>query len=204
MTGTVELDRDGRHLLIRFPYREDLVAMVKELPGRRWDPRQKLWRVPAENVEAVYAACSRHLFEFAGEISQLLAGTLSLPADEGPAAKPSDPRRERAPEPTGAGADPRAGALTVSELNARVRDCLQERFPEPLWLVGEVVDFDKSAGRQHRFFVLAEKAEGAERARAVVEVALFAGVAERLLPALAAGEPPLTLRDGRESRAPRR
>jgi hypothetical protein len=39
MTGTVELDQDGTHLLIRFPYREDLVAMVKDLSGRRWDPK---------------------------------------------------------------------------------------------------------------------------------------------------------------------
>ncbi|MCA8966685.1 MAG: hypothetical protein KDC48_17525, partial [Planctomycetes bacterium] len=76
MTGIVELDQDGAHLLIRFPYREDLVAMVKELPGRRWDPRGKVWRVPATHVEAVYAACSRHLFEFAPEIPSLLAGTL--------------------------------------------------------------------------------------------------------------------------------
>ena len=28
MTGTIELDRDGRTLLIRFPYREDLVDEV--------------------------------------------------------------------------------------------------------------------------------------------------------------------------------
>ena len=79
MTGTVELDPDGTHLLIRFPYREDLVAMVKELPGRRWDPKQKVWRVPAQNVAEVYDQCSRHLFEFAGDIASLLAGTLAIP-----------------------------------------------------------------------------------------------------------------------------
>ena len=62
MTGTVELDHDGTHLLIRFTYREDLVAMVKELQGRRWDPKQKVWRVPAQNVAEVYDQCSRHLF----------------------------------------------------------------------------------------------------------------------------------------------
>ncbi len=46
MSGSIELDRDGRHLLIRFPYREDLVDEVRSLPGRRWDRNQKVWRVP--------------------------------------------------------------------------------------------------------------------------------------------------------------
>ena len=71
MTGSVELDQDGTSLLIRFSYREDLVAVVKDLPGRRWDPRQKVWRVPAAHVEKVYSALSRHLFDFAPEISSL-------------------------------------------------------------------------------------------------------------------------------------
>jgi hypothetical protein len=92
MTGTVELDPDGMHLLIRFPYREDLVALVKQLPGRRWDPKQKLWRVPATQAEAVFTALSRHLFEFAPEIPSLLAGTLqpkSAPTVERPHSRPT-------------------------------------------------------------------------------------------------------------------
>ena len=76
--GTVELDPDGQHLLIRFPYREDLVAAVKGIDGRRWDPKQKLWRIPATQVETVFAVLSRHLFEFAPEIPSLLAGTLRI------------------------------------------------------------------------------------------------------------------------------
>ncbi|MCA8952302.1 MAG: hypothetical protein KDE27_22515, partial [Planctomycetes bacterium] len=80
MTGTVELDADGTHLLIRFPYREDLVALVKDLPGRRWDPRNKTWRVPATQIELVYATLAAHLFEFAPEVSGLLAGTFGTAA----------------------------------------------------------------------------------------------------------------------------
>jgi len=208
MTGTVELDQDGVHLLIRFPYREDLVAMVKELPGRRWDPRQKVWRVPATHVEQVFAACSRHLFEFAPEISSLLAGTLRA----APAPTPREPRHRGEPQQAAlplpasasaaADADPAAAmpALTVSALHATVRDGLRRLFPESFWLVGEIVDFDKSAGRQHRFFQLVEKARHEARAIAAVEVALFASAAERILPQLLRHDPPLELRDGLEVR----
>lgn len=198
MTGTVELDPDGTHLLIRFPYREDLVAMVKELPGRRWDPKQKVWRVPATHVEQVFSACSRHLFEFAPEISSLLAGTLR--AAPPPASKPAraTPAPAAVPLPTADAATP--PALSISALNARVRDGLRREFPDALWVVGEIVDFDKSAGRQHRFFQLIEKAHGEARPLAAVEVALFASAAERLLPALLRHDPPLELRDGLEVR----
>ncbi len=202
MTGSVELDPDGSSLLIRFSYREDLVAMVKELPGRRWDPKGKVWRVPAAHVEQVFSLFSRHLFDFAPEIPSLLAGTLrAMPAA---ASKPARPAARPATlplqAPVGApgNAAEQAPALSISALNARIRDGLRQQFPESFWITGEIVDFDKSAGRQHRFFQLVEKARGEPRALAAVEVALFGSTAERLLPALASGESPLTLRDGIE------
>ncbi|MBM3962058.1 MAG: exodeoxyribonuclease VII large subunit [Planctomycetes bacterium] len=217
MSGSVELDRDGANLCIRFPYRPDLVAAVKDIPGRRWDPKDKVWRVPATQVETVYAALTRHLFEFAPEVSSLLAGTLrpAAPRDAGggrsraraPIARPGDEANAAtdardAAATDGAGSAPlRAPAWTVRELNERVRDGLKQLFPESLWVVGEVVDFDKSSGRQHRFFKLVEKAAGEGSVVATVEVALFAGVAERLLTALQRHDPPLALRDGLEIRA---
>ena len=214
MTGTVELAPDGQHLLIRFPYREDLVAAVKDLPGRRWDPKAKVWKVPAAHVEQVYTLLSRHLFEFASEIPSLLAGTLRAPTP--PAAREPAPRTgattRQGALPMGAPASDRAAngddaepqraaALSVSELNHRIRDGLRELFPGAFWVCGEIVDFDKSAGRTHRFFQLVEKARGEVRPVAVVEVALFGSTAERLLPTLERHEPPLTLRDGIEIRA---
>jgi exodeoxyribonuclease VII large subunit len=203
MTGTVELDPDGQHLLIRFAYREDLVAAVKELPGRRWDPRQKVWRVPAAAVEQVFSALSRHLFDFAPEIPSLLAGTLrptAAPAAPRPA--PARPMQRALPTAEAATAEPATPtALTIAELNQRVRDGLRTLFPDAIWVIGEIVDFDKGAGRQHRFFQLVEKSEQMPRPVAAVEVAMFAATAERLLPALANGEPSLVLRDGLEIRA---
>lgn len=205
MSGTVELDQDGTHLLIRFPYREDLVAMVKDLPGRRWDPRQKVWRVPAKNVAEVYDQCSRHLFEFGSEIASLLAGTLEIPKVEKKQGAPKQgqlalPTVEALEDDDTPATKEAPNALTVSELNHRVRDCLRDTFADSFWVTGEILDFDKSAGREHRFFQLAEKSPRAQRPKALVDVALFGRTAETLLPKLAQGEPPLTLRDGLEIR----
>lgn len=201
MTGSVELDQGGTHLLIRFAYREDLVAIVKDLPGRRWDPKAKVWRVPATHVEQVYAVFSRHLFDFAPEIPSLLAGTLRAPVPAAAKGKapPSPPTQLELPG-AAAATPAEVPALTISQLNAQVRDGLRQQFRDAFWVVGEIVDFDKSAGRDHRFFQLVEKARGEARSLATVEVALFAKTAERLLPALAAGDPPLALRDGLEVR----
>lgn len=205
MTGSVELDPDGSNLLIRFPYREDLVALVKDLPGRRWDPKHKVWRVPATHVEKVFAVLSRHLFDFAPEIPSLLAGTLGTApvADKKPNRAQGQgtlPLPLPAPATDGAADEP-APALTISALNRRVREGLRQQFPTAFWVIGEIADYDKGAGRQHRFFQLVEKAKDQPRASAAVEVALFAGTAERLLPRLLAGESPLSLRDGIEIRA---
>jgi exodeoxyribonuclease VII large subunit len=207
MSGSVELDQDGTSLLIRFPYREDLVALVKDLPGRRWDPRQKVWRVPAANVEQVYLVLSRHLFDFAPEIPSLLAGTLGTPAAApAKAPRPAEPGQRKLPLP---GHEPAEGsndatetppALSIAQLNTLVRDGLRRQFAEAFWVVGEVVDYDKSAGRQHRFFQLAEKANDQPRALAVVEVAMFANTAERLQQKFGSGDDAFTLRDGIEVR----
>ncbi|MGB3968951.1 MAG: exodeoxyribonuclease VII large subunit, partial [Planctomycetota bacterium] len=198
MTGTVELAPDGTQLLIRFPFREDLVAIVKTLPGRRWDPKGKVWRVPAAHAEQVFTTFSRHLFDFAPEIPSLIAGTLQPVAVDDGAAAPGRGRTNGSPAAAPAATEP--AALTISALNARVRDGLRQQFPEAFWVVGEIVDYDKAAGRQHLFFQLVEKARGEARPIAAVEVAMFASVAERLLPALAAHDPPLALRDGLEVR----
>jgi exodeoxyribonuclease VII large subunit len=202
MTGSVELDADGASLLIRFAYREDLVATVKALPGRRWDPKAKVWRVPASQVEKVYAVLAQHQFDFAPEVPSLLAGTLGASAGESAPASSRALRQAALPLPQSAAEQvATASALSVSALNARVRDGLRQQFPDAFWLVGEVIDFDKSADRTHRFFQLVEKARHQARPVAAVEVALFARTAEWLLPRLAGGNEPLALRDGIEIRA---
>lgn len=210
MTGTVELDADGATLLIRFPYREDLVAEVRAVPGRRWDKQHRTWRVPTAQVELVYATFVRHLFEFTPEVSSLLAGTLG-------AATPAPPARRARPGPDGplpAGplpppqpaAPPPAGpmepaTLSISGLNQIVRDALRGQFPQRLWVVGEIVDYDKQADRGHKFFSLVEKAPGTARPLARVEACLFEGTARTLAARLQTAAADFALRDGIEIRA---
>ncbi|MEY2981360.1 MAG: exodeoxyribonuclease large subunit [Planctomycetota bacterium] len=191
MSGSIELDRDGRSLVIRFPYSEFLVEEVRGLPGRRWDKANRVWKVPAEHAEAAVEAFMKHHFAIAADVYAVMAGTQSTPAAEAPTAGAS--AGAAIPPDGGAG----TGALSVGQLNARVRAAIKSAFPERVSVVGEVVNYDKNRGRAHLFFSLVEKEDTAGgNVRAHVDVAMFSRTAARLVPALEAKG--LTLCDGIE------
>jgi exodeoxyribonuclease VII large subunit len=202
MTGTIELDADGAHLLIRFDYRPDLVDLVRGFQGRRWDPRAKVWKVPAKEVDRVVSSLLIYGFSMAAEVSGMLAGTVTAPkSPQRPAESATQPARTTAAPPPAVGAPAAAPeSWTVSSLNQRVKGALLDAFPETVWLVGEILDFDKVRDREHKFFALVEKAPGESRPMAQVQVALFARTAAALFRRLEAAQPPLTLRDGLEIR----
>ncbi len=132
----------------------------------------------------------------------LLAGTL-LPS--GPAAGPTRTKGRQLPLPDGEGTAPVAldggpPSLRISQLNTLVRDGLRRQFPEALWITGEILDFDKSAGRPHRFFQLVEKASAEAAPAAKVEVALFGTAFAAIQARLGQGDGALVLRDGLEVR----
>ncbi len=186
MTGTIELDPDGKSLQIRFPYRPDLVEDVKALPGRRWDKGGKLWRVPATQIDNVVAMFMRHGFTMSSDVTSLLAGTQgSAPAAEKPEAKT---------ETVAEGPD----ALSISALNNKVKAAIQGAFPETVWVVGELADYDKNQDRQHVFFTLLEKR--GEKIDAQVSVAMFERTAKMLRAKLDNLPEPMTLADGIEIR----
>ncbi|MEZ5964375.1 MAG: hypothetical protein R3F56_11060 [Planctomycetota bacterium] len=89
MVGTIELDQDGVHLLIRFPYREDLIDVVKALPDRRWDPGKKAWVIPAAHVDTVVATLLGHSFTMDSPVSAMFAGTVPKPPLPPPSAERS-------------------------------------------------------------------------------------------------------------------
>lgn len=197
MRNEVELAPDGTTLRIRFGYRPDLVALVKELPDRRFDGGTKTWSVPARHVEVVYQKLSRHLFEFASDVMSLLAGTMGKPkAEPKPEranATADEPTRERS---TTAPPD----TLTVSQFNEKVKGALQDHFAERIWLVGEVVDYDKGANKQHKFFALVEKQDGESRPRARIDAVIWDRTATALMRRLQEQVPDFALRDGLEIR----
>ncbi|MEM7202748.1 MAG: exodeoxyribonuclease VII large subunit [Planctomycetota bacterium] len=190
MTGTIDVTPGGDMLLIRFPYREDLVDEMRTIPGRRWDKQGKVWKVPVQRVDLVVETFMKHGFALAPEVSGLFAGTAGSAVDEDGATlfEAEAPVPEQQP------------ALTLSILNERVRSVLRGGFPDPVWVIGEVVDYDKAKHRRSIFFSLIEKRDGQDEPAAQAEVALFAKTAERLKKKLRddKGEP--WLRDGLEIR----
>ena len=95
MVGTIELDPTGQHLMVRFPYREDLIEVVRTLPDRRWDPSHKVWMVPAGHVDVVVTTLIGRGFTMDSGVSAMFAGTAPKP----PLPKPS----ERPPRANDAG-----------------------------------------------------------------------------------------------------
>ena len=191
MSRTIELDTERGQLVLRFDYDKFLVDEVKTLPDRRWDKGGRCWRIPARHVETVVEQMMKHGFIVDSQVMQAMAGTLEVTeapsADEG--AKPAGESGITAEQIE-------AQPLTVSALNDRVRDALRDAFPQLIQVVGETVGFDKNSHRKHIYFQLVERPEGAERARAVVDVAMFERTAKRELAKLERAG--LELKDGVE------
>ncbi len=198
MTGSIELDPDGKNLQIRFPYRPDLVEEVKTIPGRRWDRNGKLWRVPCTQVGNVVEVFMRYGFQMAPDVTSLLAGTKGSTSTE-------DTEDTTSTEPRGPNGKPtiaaKSDAVSIATLNERVQGALTQAFPDAVWVHGEILDYDKNKDRQHVFFTLAEKLEGADRIAAQASTVLFESTARFLRQKLENAPEPVTLRDGIEIRA---
>jgi exodeoxyribonuclease VII large subunit len=177
MSGRVELD--GERLKITFPYREDLVQVVRCLEGRAWDRDQRAWFVPSTQATRVVELFREHRFI----VDEAVVALCAEPASD-----------QGALEPTA------LDSLTVSQLNAQARDALQRAFPAPVWLIGEVVGFDRNRHKRHVHFELVEKDRNGAQARATVTAVLFESEWRALESRLAAAQVPFALRDGLEVR----
>ena len=49
----VTVKENGNLLEVRFPYNPNTVTKVKTVTGRRWNPEQKCWTIPKENLPAL-------------------------------------------------------------------------------------------------------------------------------------------------------
>jgi exodeoxyribonuclease VII large subunit len=164
MVGQIDVSPDGTCLLISFPYRADLVEVVKTIPGRRWDKGSRTWKVPVTEVERCVKTFLAHGFHLSPDVATALAaggkgkhlGTMQL------------------------GKVDQAPAITVSQLNLRVAEVLHQNLKESVWVIGEIASLKPRGRGRNLYFELVERAEdpdaeeGADaQPRAVVETVIF-------------------------------
>ena len=203
-----QVSHDGMGgLQVRFPYDRALVELVKTLPQRRWNAAERYWFVPETDVVPLVDLLHAHGFAFdraTRELYSSMGGRAELappaaPRSAGPllpglfdTSETDDAARESSERPAS-----RLGAetdLTVSELNERVRGVIEAAFPAPLWLIGEISGFNKSAHRRHVTFELAERAEDG-RALSRIPAVLFSSTREAIEGALRQAGDPFRIED---------
>lgn len=186
----------SQRIEIRFPFDPRLVAVVRELPGRRWHPEHKQWSVPRDSFAETARRLLPHGFAPAEPLRALLEDPEAPLPVEGEAAM-AGAAAEPAVDPASV-AEGRAEEETwsVSALNERVKALLRERLPFPFWVVGEVVGFDRNAHKANVFFTLAEKEEGDDAPRASATAVLFARAKPHVESTLARAGGGVALRDG--------
>lgn len=119
------------------------------------------------------------------ELRALLDETESLFTSRPRPASSSALRRAMAPDPRPLADDPAGGsdgsapgqvarALGVRQLNEMVQLALRAAFPGELWVVGEIVGFDRGSRGRHAYFELVEKREDRDEVAARVGAVLWA------------------------------
>lgn len=86
----IDLDQPAGEYRIFCSYVPDLVSAIKKLPGRRWDTKERCWRVPLSSGQPLRAMARERDLPLTAA-----AGAAPIPVTA-PAARPAQPpRRER-------------------------------------------------------------------------------------------------------------
>ncbi len=168
---------DLGRIVIRFSYDPMLVEEVKSIAGRRWHRDQKFWSIPIESAGEAATLLLPLGFDPSSEVEGLLngdveglAGLAQLVAENSGSSESKD------------------SGWSVTRLNETVRDAVIRSVPETVWLVGEVLEFDRNRHRDHVFFRIVEKTEGDDTPCATVSAVLFRGDRDRVLSRFEAAE----------------
>jgi len=196
-----QVTHDGYGALqIRFAFDRRLVDLVKSLSSRRWNPTEKFWWVPESDVVPVvdllhpegFALCeaTRRLYREHG-------GMLVLDGERAERARSVLPGLfdgERSDSSATTSAAGSSADFTVSRLNLEVQAALAAAFPAPIWLVGEISGFNKSAHKRIVSFHLVER-DGHHKAVAEVSATLFEDIRRQIERQLRAAGDPFRLED---------
>jgi exodeoxyribonuclease VII large subunit len=198
------VSRDVRHdgvgtFQVRFPFDRELVDLIKTLPRRRWNAAERYWSVPEHDVVLLVDLFESYAFRFDAatrKAYRVCGGTLELD-EAGP--DPAAPRLPGLFDDEGAEplAEARAGEATdytVSRLNERVQQVIEQAFPEPIWLVGEISGFNRNAHKKHVGFQIDEKDQGGKTVSSI-NATLFERTRREIEHTLAGAGEPFRLED---------
>ncbi|MGE4619133.1 MAG: exodeoxyribonuclease VII large subunit [Planctomycetota bacterium] len=150
-------------IVLDFTYDEMLIAEVRSITGRQWHRDHKFWSLPIESAGEAARILMPLGFEASEQLEKLLTGEVEglagLAGSESSESSSVDVSQEQ--------------GWTVSQLNETVREALQNSLPRSLWLVGEVLEFDRNQHRDNIFFRLAEKQEDDDKPQASVTAILW-------------------------------
>lgn len=149
MKRTIELDTGETELVLSFPFDRALKDFVKSLPRARFEWNTKTWRIPAEDAAQVVPLLADRGFELDAAVAAMV-GT-----DAGPK------------------------SATVSDVNRAIAGAIQQRFPAPFWVTGEIANWSRNARRRHAYFTLCD-ADEVGRPDAQIDAVLFASARERV------------------------
>jgi exodeoxyribonuclease VII large subunit len=85
--------------------------------------------------------------------------------------------------------------LRISELNELIKDVLHAGFPQPVWICGEIQEYNRNRGKNHIFFELVEKDPDSKNIIAKIGLVLFSGRKEHINDVLKRSENAFALRD---------
>ncbi len=144
MTRMIDVEVEQKRIKISFPYKRELVEVVRTLPDRWYENRTKTWFVPLQHLNYVIERLDGYHFKYSPALRKFRGQTKGETGD-----KPPQPALQAVPD----------GTWTISRLNHAARAALRQRFDESIWVVGELQDFDKnrSSNYQNYFFDLVER-----------------------------------------------
>jgi len=195
-----EVRHDGAGALqVRFSYDRELVDLIRTLPHRRWDAGERFWEIPHTDVVLLIDLLHPGRFRFDAATRACyreLGGTQTLPESTEATAVSRMPGPFDDPVANDEGS-PQIGGnedYTVSRLNGEVQRVIEEAFPRPVWLVGEISSFNRNAHKRHVSFQLAEKGDDG-RTVSSIDATLFEKTRRSIERTLASAGEPFRLED---------
>ncbi|MFT6398761.1 MAG: exodeoxyribonuclease VII large subunit, partial [Bradymonadia bacterium] len=149
MSQLIELNEADEELELSFSFDRALKDFVKSLPRARFDWTSKTWRFPVETAASIVPVLVARGFATSDKVKPLLG--------------------EEAGPPT----------TSVRQLNQAISKALNQGIPGPIWVAGELANWNRNAHRRHAYFELLDT-NAIGRAEAMIGAVMFGSARERI------------------------